>query len=119
MAQQSSGHVQTQQDLDPIETDLDVDQGKQDVGRGDDAGVYENAAGAQTGTNRSEHITNTMGETKHDTEPQEVAPQGKVMTRTPQSESQGITNHSASEESARQEKVVSQRPDALAAVNKA
>jgi len=42
---------------------------------------------------------------------------GSVSTRTPESDQQGITNHSASEESARQRKVVSERPDAQAGVD--
>src|ERR1700712_729035 len=107
MAEQSTGHAQTQRNVDPVQTDLDANQDRQEVGRGEDAELYANAAGAQTGTNRSAHIKNAMGEARRNTEPQEVAMEGSVTTRTPKSDSQGITNHSATEESERQEKVVS------------
>lgn len=51
-------------------------------------------------------------------EPQEAAHGGRTTTRTPKDETQGITSHAAKEESARQEKVVKDRPDAQAGLNK-
>jgi hypothetical protein len=116
MAIQSTPHTKTQQNTDAAQSDLEPDQIAQDEGRGDDAALYQNAEGAQTGDNRAFHRNQSEGH-KHNTEPESVAHVGTVTSRTPQSENQGITNHSASEESARQEKVVSQREDAQAGVN--
>ncbi len=116
MAIQSTPHTESQQNADAAQSDLEVNQAAQDAGTGGDAGLYENMDGAQTGGTRAFNA-NASGGSKHNTEQFSAAQYGSVNTRTPQSDNQGITNHSATEESARQEKVVSQRPDALAGVN--
>lgn len=116
MAIQTTPHTQTQKNADPVQDDLEPYQQAADSGQGEDAALYENMDGAQTGgtrafnanVNRSNHLK---------TEPRTAALNGGTDTRTPESENQGITNHSASEESARQRKVVSERPDALAGVD--
>jgi hypothetical protein len=54
----------------------------------------------------------------HNTQPETFAFEGPVTTRTPKRPVQGITAHSAQEESQRQEKVVNDRPDARAGVNR-
>ena len=48
---------------------------------------------------------------------EDAAMTGHVNTRAPHGEGQGITNHSVNVESERQEKVVSERPDAQAGVD--
>jgi hypothetical protein len=95
--------------------DLDQDQLIQDAGQGDDAKLYENMDGAQAGGTRAFNANSGRTPTQHIQE--DAALTGKVNTRTPESPNQGITNHSASEESARQRKVVSERPDAQAGVD--
>jgi hypothetical protein len=72
--------------------------------------------GAETGDYRTPRKTQADGP-KHRTEPEPVAHEGGVHTRTPKKPAQGITSHSAEEEGERQEKVVNERPDAQAGVN--
>ena len=112
MAIQTTPHTQTQQNQDPTQSDIETDQMGQD---GDEA-IYEDADGAQTGGTRAFHA-NAVRSKLPNTQPRTAALDGGTDTRTPESEDQGITNHSASEESARQRKVVSERPDSLAGVN--
>jgi hypothetical protein len=116
MAKQTTPHTETQQNRTAAEDDLEADQLIQDVGQGEDASLYANADGAQTGGTRAfnansgrSNLPNTLQETGART--------GHHTTRTPHGEGQGITNHPVDEESARQEKVVSERPDAQAGVN--
>lgn len=116
MAIQSTPHTESQQNSNPAQSDLEPNLETADAGRGADAETYENRDGAQTGANRSFHANVSQGP-KHIAEPATAAEYGTMSTRTPKSDSQGITNHSASEESARQEKVVRDRPDAQAGVN--
>ncbi len=116
MAIQTTPHTETQQDADPASTDLEVNQLAQDSGSGDDAELYKNMDGAQTGGTRAFNANASQGP-KHNTEQFSAAQNGSTNTRTPHSDNQGITNHSANEESARQEKVVSERPDSLAGVD--
>jgi len=78
--------------------------------------VYENMDGAQTGGTRAFNANQDSGPHRN-TEPRTAALNGGPDTRTPEGEGQGITNHSISEESARQRKVVSERPDATAGVD--
>ncbi len=104
------------QNANAVQSDLEANQDAQDAGSGGDAELYKNVDGAQTGGTRAFNANVGQGP-KHNTEQFSAAQYGSVSTRTPQSDNQGITNHSASEESARQEKVVSQRPDALAGVD--
>ncbi len=116
MAIQSTPHTESQQNKSAVADELDPNQDVQDAGVGEDAGTYENMDGAQTGGTRAFNANQSQGP-KHNTEQFSAAQTGTTSTRTPQSENQGITNHSASEESARQEKVVKDRPDSLAGVN--
>lgn len=116
MAIQSTPHTQTQQDTPATQADVEANQTAQESGQDQDATLYENMDGAQTGGTRAfnanagdDDLTNTVG--------QDFAGSGHVATRTPHSDMQGITNHSANEESASNEKVVSERPDAQAGVN--
>jgi hypothetical protein len=95
--------------------DLDNNQIIQDLAQGDDAKLYENSDGVQTGGTRAFNANAGRTPTQHIQE--DAALTGTVNTRTPESDQQGITNHSASEESARQRKVVSERPDAQAGVD--
>src|SRR5437660_459217 len=104
-------HTQSQQNRDPKQSDLDSDQNL----NADDP-MYENMEGAETGMNRSPRRTQTE-HAAHNTEPETMAHEGSVSTRTPKRPAQGITSHSAEEESARQEKVVKDRPDAQAGLN--
>lgn len=116
MAIQTTPHTQTQQDTPATQADLEPNQAAQASGQDQDAALYENMDGAQTGGTRAfnanasdDDLTNTVG--------QDFAGTGHVNTRTPHSDMQGITNHSASEESARNEKVVSERPEAQQGVD--
>jgi hypothetical protein len=116
MATQSTPHTQTQQDTPGTQADLEPNQVAQESGQDQDADIYQNMDGAQTGGTRAfnatasdDDLTNTVG--------QDFAGSGHVNTRTPHSDQQGITNHSANEESARNEKVVSERPDAQQGVD--
>ncbi len=91
----------------------DSETGRELPGR--DEEMYSGMEGAETGTNRSPRTLHTGGP-EHNTEPEQEAHEGSVTTRTPKKQAQGITSHSAEEESARQEKVVNDRPDAQAGV---
>lgn len=116
MAMQTTPHTQTQQNQNAAQPDLEPNQLAQDSGQGEDAVLYENAEGAQTGGTRAFNANATKSNLPK-VEPRTAAMNGGVDTRTPESENQGITNRSASEESVRQKKVVSERPDALAGVD--
>ncbi len=116
MANSTTPHTQSQQNRKIDRTDLEADQLEQSAGRGEDAALYENNEGAQTGTNRPARKFPDSAKNLN-TEPAEAAHEGTVTTRTPGGSGQGITNRSADEESARQEKVVKDRPDAQAGVN--
>lgn len=116
MAIQTTPHTQTQQDTPATQADLEPNQAAQESGQDQDADLYQNMDGAQTGGTRAfnatasdDDLTNTVG--------QDFAGSGNVTTRTPHSEMQGVTNHSANEESARNEKVVGDRPDAQQGVD--
>jgi hypothetical protein len=112
MTKQRTPHTQTQQNVEPEQSDLQPQQ----EGSGPDQNSSENIEGAQTGENRSPRQTQARN-TQHRTEPPAAAYEGTVSTRTPKKPGQGITSRSAEEESARQEKVVNDRPDAQAGVN--
>jgi hypothetical protein len=114
MTKQKTPHTQTQQDTSPEQTDLDNDERGFEAEASDP--IYENMDDAQTGEDRSPRKLQTGGPS-HRIEPEQVAHEGSVHTRTPKRPSQGVTAHSAEEESARQEKVVNARPDAQAGVN--
>jgi hypothetical protein len=116
MAMKTTPHTQSQQNKDPTQSDLETDQMAQDSGQEGDEALYENADGAQAGGTRAFNA-NAIRSKLPNTQPRTAALDGGIDTRTPESEDQGITNHSASEESARQRKVVSERPDSLAGVD--
>jgi hypothetical protein len=116
MAIQTTPHTETQQNADPAQADLETNQAAAESGQEQDASLYENMEGAQTGGTRAFNA-NAGRSGSPNTEPFAAAVDGGTNTRTPESEEQGITNHSASEESARQRKVVSERPDAMAGVD--
>jgi hypothetical protein len=115
MAHTTTPHTQTQQNTRPEQSDLEPDQLEQTAGTGDDADLYRNSDGAQVGSNRGPRFRRAAGHPN--TQPAVTAHEGSVTTRTPGGEKPGITSHSAEEESARQKKVVKERPDAQAGVN--
>ena len=109
-------HTQTHQNLNDAQDDLDLNQTLQDVGQDEDAEIYRNSDGAQTGGTRAFNanagrstLPNVQGETS--------ARDGGFSTRLIESDEQGVSNHSASEEAARNAKVVNERPDALQGVD--
>ncbi len=107
-------HTQTQQNATPGTEDLEPDQLLQDAGQGDDAELYANSDGAQTGGTRAFNANAGRDNLPNSLDP--TAATGHISTRTPHGEGQGITNHSVNVESERQEKVVRERPDAQAGV---
>lgn len=107
--------AQNNKNQDFVAVDLDPGQLVQDAGQGDDAKLYENMDGAQSGGTRAFNANTGRTPTEHVQE--DAALTGVVSSRTIESDKQGITNHSASEEAARQKKVVNERPDAQAGVN--
>ncbi len=113
---QTTPHTESQGSRDAAESDLEPNLARADVGRGDDADSFENRDGAQTGSNRSFARTGSQGP-QHNTEPFTAAEDNPHATRTPHSDNQGVTNHSADIESEGQQKVVSQRPDSQAGVS--
>lgn len=116
MAVQKTPHTQTRQNMDPAAADIEATRFVADAGRGEDAKLYENMQGAQSGGTRAFNANDGRSNT-HRTIDRSAAMTGSVNTRTPESEQQGITHRSASEESERQRKVVSERPDAQAGVD--
>lgn len=100
MAIQTTPHTQTQQNVDStLDTEPGLD--RLDVGRGDDATLYENNDGAQTGGTRAfnanagrDNAPRVNGETGEESGNGNVPQDGQV----------GITNHTT-EERERQEKV--------------
>jgi len=113
LAKQTTPHTQTDQNINIEQDDLEPDQSSWAT---DPRDIDQNVAGAETGGTRSpKRIPDPLNH--HDVEPAPAAYEGSVFTRTPKGSGQGITSHSVSEESARQEKVVKDRPDAEAGVN--
>jgi hypothetical protein len=116
MAVQKTPHTQTRQNMDPAAADLDENQLAGDAGHGEDANLYRNMEGAQSGGTRAFNANDVRSHTYRRMD-RSAAMTGSVNTRTPESDQQGITNRSASEESERQRKVVAERPDAQAGVD--
>ena len=116
MAHATTPHTESQQNRQYDRTDLEPDQLEQTAGTGADGSIYENNAGAQTGTNRAPEKFPDLAH-RPNTGQEPVAHEGTLTTRAPRSGMQGISNHASSEESEGQEKVVSERPDAQAGVN--
>src|SRR5581483_8652571 len=117
MTKQKSPHTNTQQNRRPEETDMETPGQAYETDPGADQTLYENEEGAETGENRSPREIDTRVERRR-TEPMQEAHEGPVTTRTPKRPSQGISSRSSEEESSRQEKVVKDRPDAQAGVNR-
>ena len=113
MTKQKSPHTQSQQNAVPERTDLENAQS--DLEQEAEEKTYENMEGAETGTDRSPRKMPGRGP-HHNSEPESIAHEGSVTTRTPKRPAQGITDR-PQEESARQKKVVNDRPDAQAGVN--
>lgn len=105
MAVQTTPHTQSEENVNSAEMDLEPNMAPQDMGRGADAKIYENADGAQTGGNRSFHTTDGR-----DNQPKSldegtglIPPKGPTL---PQGDEQGVTNSLGSKERATQEKVL-------------
>jgi hypothetical protein len=113
MTKQKSPHTNTEQNVVPEQTDLETPQSGFETEA--EEPTYEKMEGAETGTNRSARKVPRRAP-QHKTEPETVAHEGSVVSRTPKRPAQGITDR-ASEEGARQKKVVNDRPDAQAGVN--
>ncbi len=114
MPHPTTPHTESQQNHRLDRTDLEADAVEQTAGA--DAAIYENRDGAQTGTNRApERFPDLAPNPK--TEPAAAAFEGDLKTRTPGGSAQGITSRSSEEESAGQQKVVKDRPDAQAGIN--
>ena len=113
MAKQKSPHTQSQQNTVPEQTDLETAQS--DLEKEAEERMYEHMEGAETGANRS-HRRMPDSAQQHNTQPETVAHEGSVTTRTPKRPVQGITER-PNEETERQRKVVNERPDAQAGVN--
>ena len=88
MAKQKSPHTQSEQNTIPEQTDLETAQN--DVN--DEAGekIYEHMEGAETGTDRSPRRLSRSAQ-QHNTQPENVAREGTVNTRTPTRPAHGIT----------------------------
>jgi hypothetical protein len=112
MTKQTTPHTQTEQNVNPEQTDLDINESMSD-----EEVIYARMEGAETGTDRSPRKVPVRKE-QQVTEPETTAHEGSVNTRTPHMPTQVITSRSAEEESSRQNKVVNERPDAQAGVNR-
>lgn len=116
MSIQKSPHTQTQQNVNPAQTDLEPGEAEWSSGSDQEAEIYEKMEGAETGGNRTPRKVPPRS-VEHTTEPEAEAHEGAVHTRTPKRSAQGITSQSADQESERQQKVVNESPDAQAGVN--
>src|SRR5438270_278071 len=118
MTRQKTPHTQSQQNLGPEQSDLEPDQSIGDVGADSNLEIYRRNSGAETGQDRASRkvLTRSMRPptAAHDT----AAHEGTVSTRTPRRPVQGVSSHSTQEESDRNAKVISKRPDAQAGINR-
>jgi hypothetical protein len=96
---------------------LEVGEQEYEADSPQDQELYDRTEGAETGMNRNPREVQTRSE-RRQIEPETEAHEGRLWTRTPKQKSQGITARTAEQESTRQEKVVKDRPDALAGVNR-
>lgn len=105
MAVQTTPHTNSEQNVNSAAMDLEPNQNPQDVGRGEDAALYKNADGAQTGGTRAFHAND-----RRDNQPKSIDEGSAVIasssSRLPQNDQQGITNRPGSEERERQQKVI-------------
>ena len=114
---QTTPHTESQANQDRSQDDLEPNAFAQDLGRGADAATYEIADGAQTGSNRAFARNESQGP-GHKGVPETEAHTGHLASRVIHSDNQGISNHSANDESIGQEKVTSERPDSQGAINR-
>ncbi|HEV2133855.1 MAG TPA: hypothetical protein VGR47_06290 [Terracidiphilus sp.] len=113
MAMQKSPQTQSEQNVSFEQTDLDPDLERK-LAEGDESELPQ--TGGQIGGTRSPRHAPRPGP-EHITEPETVAHQGSVRTRTPgDAKKQGISSQSSKEESNGQKKVVKSRDDAKAGV---
>ena len=118
MAHPTTPHTESGANRQFDESDLEPGVSGSTVGRGEDAATYSESEGAQTATNRGPvHAPGSGG--GHGVSPHipETVLEGSLSTRAPEGAGQGISGRSQTEESAGQEKVVNDRPDAQAGVN--
>ena len=115
MTKQKTPHTQSQQNVMPEQTELEP--GQEAYESGSDQETYRRMGGSETGQDRSPRKQQGRSKTRK-TEPATAAFEGSVSTRTPKRPVQGITSRSAQEESERQQKVVNDRPDSQAGVNR-
>jgi hypothetical protein len=115
VAKLKSPHTQSQQNEIVERPDLEPGEDARDSGTDEEADIYENMAGAETGGTRSPRRVSERPLNRSTAG--SVAHEGAVTTRSPKGRKQGITSHASEEESSRQEKVVKKRADAQAGVN--
>ena len=111
MTKQKSPHSQTKQNITPEHSDYEPDEIRRDEE------VYRLAQAVGTGADRAPRKVESRSK-RRATEPPDATYEGSVSTRTPKRPVQGITSHSAQQESERQGQVVKDRPDAQAGVNR-
>jgi hypothetical protein len=117
MGHQRSPHTQSEQNATETQMDLEPGTLEQELGTGEDAKMYENNEGAQTGGTRSPRHA-PRASVKHKTEPAVKAFEGNTTSRTVKDPNkQGVTNRSSAMENEGQEKVVKDRPDAQAGLD--
>jgi hypothetical protein len=117
MGHQRSPHTQSEQNATETQMDLEPGTLEQELGTGEDAKMYENNEGAQTGGTRSPRHA-PRAAVKHKTEPAVKAFEGNTTNRAVKDPNkQGITNRSSAIENEGQEKVVRDREDAQAGLN--
>ena len=117
MAHSTTPHTESGQNREFEESDLEPGISADTVARGEDAALYSNDEGAQTGTNRGAAHAPGGSSGHHGALQPGVTLEGSLSTRAPEGAGQGISSHSQTEESAGQKKVVEERPDAQSGVN--
>jgi len=104
MAVQKTPHTNSEQNVNSAAMDLEPNQSPHEVGRGEDAKIYENADGAQTGGTRAFNAN-----AKRDNQPKSIDEgtrlEFETRRRAQKTDMPGITTHSAAEEQERQQKV--------------
>lgn len=110
MAIQSTPHTESQQNKDQNETEMDPNQIAARIEKDGAEGIYANMDGAQTGMNRSEHVTDVKGQ-KHKVEPGASASTGFTSAELKDGDAPGVSNHSISTERPGQEKVIREREE--------
>ena len=103
MAVQTTPHTNTQQNVDSAAMDLEPGVNRQDLGRGEDAELYENNDGAQTGGPRAFH-SNDNRDTSLNVEGDTGVESGN--SKLPTGGGEGISNAGPDAERKEQEKVV-------------